>query len=194
MVAHDDPLLLSDDEYLALDQSSDVRHEFIDGYVYAMSGGTLDHDAIGGNVRTALHIALRASPGHASGCRVYGPDARVRLGPRRYAYPDAVVTCHAGDRGDKLYVEQPQVILEVLSESTEAYDRGKKMLYYQACPSVREYVLVNTRLRRVEVYERDDGLWTYRAYEDAAVLSLSSTGIDIALAEIYLDVEVPPAR
>ena len=187
MVAHDDPLLLTEDEYLTLDQSIDVRHEFVDGYVYAMSGGTLDHDAIGGNVRTALHIALRGGS-----CRVYGPDARVRLGPRRYVYPDAVVTCHPDDRGGKLYVEHPRVIVEVLSESTEAYDRGKKMLYYQACSSVREYVLVNTRLRRVEVYERDDTIWTYRAYDDAAAVSLSIADIQITLANVYLDVAVPP--
>jgi Uma2 family endonuclease len=172
------------EEWRALEQTShDVKHEYIDGHVYAMAGGSLAHSRIGINVVRALEDALGEGP-----CRVYNSDAAARLSPRRYTYPDATVTCDAQDRPttENMEVTAPRVIVEVLSDSTEAYDRGRKFGYYRACAHVHEYVLIASTYQAVEVYRRTGAGWTaYVSYGPGDTVELQSIAVRIPLATLY---------
>lgn len=181
-------------QYMTLEQwrdlerhSRDVKHEYIDGYVYAMAGGTLDHSRIGINVVRTLEDALGDGP-----CRVYNSDAAARLSPTRYTYPDATVTCDERDRGGIGEIQAPRVIVEVLSpDSTEGYDRGDKFVYYRACPTIQEYVLVSTTRRAVETFRRTPEGWTaYHAYGPGDAVDLVSIGVRFPVAALYRRTDV----
>src|SRR5437764_4714023 len=140
MVAQPSPRPMSVDEWRELERTSyDAKHEYIDGQVYLMSGGSRAYGRIGSNAVRTLEDALAGKP-----CNVYNSDVSVRLSKTRYTYPDVSVTCDARDQPtpDEVEVQFPCVIVEVLSDSTEAYDRGKKFSYYRACPTINEYVLL----------------------------------------------------
>jgi len=189
VVAQPSPQTLSVEEWRALERTShDVKHEYIDGSVYAMAGGTLDHSRIGANAVTALTAALAGGP-----CRVYTSDAAARVSSSRYTYPDATVTCDERDRGRITEIQSPRVIVEVLSpDSTEGNDRGKKFAYYRACPTVEEYVLVSTSHHSVEVFRRMPEGWTaYRAYGAGDQVELASIGVHVAVPDLYMLTEVP---
>ncbi len=181
---------MSVEEWRLLEHSShDAKHEYIDGQVYAMSGGSLAHSRIGINVVRALEDTL----GYGT-CRVYNSDAVARLSPRRYTYPDAVVTCDPLDRpsAEAMEVTAPRLIVEVLSDSTEAYDRGKKFGLYRACPHVREYVLIASKYQSVDVYRRTDQGWTaFQNYGPGDTVELTSIGVRIPLAALYRLSDVP---
>ncbi len=153
-----------------------------------MSGGTLDHSAIGGNVVAALGDWLDGSP-----CRVYNSDARVRLSATRWVLPDATVTCDERDQGIAEEIVAPRVVVEVLSESTEARDRGRKFGWYRACPTVEEYVLVATDRRQVEVFRRhhDADIWEYTAYGPDDSVELHSINVTLSVAHLYRGTMVP---
>ncbi len=125
-------------------------------------------------------------------CYIYNSDVAVRLSPRRYTYPDASVTCDEGDKPapDKTEIQSPRVIVEVLSDSTEAYDRGKKLSYYRACPTVRECVLVASKEQTVDVYRRTQRSWTYDSYGPGDEIELTSLSIRMAVAALYQDAGV----
>jgi len=179
------------DEWRALEQAShDIKHEYIDGHVYAMSGGALSHGRLGSNAAPALEDALAAT---GQTCYVYNSDAAARLSSKRYTYPDASVTCDERDRPsrDKTEVEAPRLIVEALSDSTEAYDRGRKFRYYRACLHVQEYVLVSTKYQAVEVYRRALQVWTYQAYGPGDDMELPSIGVRVSVAAFYRDAGVP---
>ncbi len=180
------------DEWRELERiSHDTKHEYIDGQAYAMSGGSLAHGRIGSNVVRALEDAL-ATAGKL--CDVYNSDVAVRLSPRRYTYPDASVTCDARDRSapDKTDVQAPCVIVEVLSDSTEAYDRGRKFSLYRACPTVQEYVLVATKYQSVEVYRRTLQGWAiYQSYGPGDEIALMSLDGRFPLSTLYKNAGVP---
>ena len=132
-----------------------------------MSGGSLTHSRISLNVCNALEAALEAA---GKSYFVYNSDAAARLSARRYTYPDASVTCDEGDRPtpDKTEVQVPRVIVEVLSDSTEAYDRGRKFGYYRACPHVQEYTLIATKYQLVEVYRQHASFGSERGGREAS--------------------------
>lgn len=188
MVAQRHGSLMSVEEYLTLDRSSlEARYEFVDGYAYLFVGGTANHSAIGVNVISAIHSLLRDSP-----CRIYNSDLRVRLAETRYVYPDATVTCDARDRGQIDTIEYPRLAVEVLSSSTEGYDRGRKFGYYRACPTMQEYVLVDTERQAIEVYRREtDSLWTLHPFGPGDEVELASLGIHFPIAGAYRDVVFP---
>ena len=175
------------EQYLALDHAGQVRHEYIDGAVYALAGGTQAHSAITINVAAQLHAAVQGGP-----CRVYSSDLKVRVSPTRYLYPDVSVGCEVDDqRDDADWLTAPRVVVEVLSDSTAVYDRGDKFAYYRQIASLRDYVLVETGCRLVEVHSRDDaGGWRVRHYEGNATVELPSLGVRLALDAIYAGVEV----
>ena len=184
---------MSVDEWRKLERTShDVKHEYIDGQVYAMSGGSLAHGSIGSNVVRALQDALRAAGKH---CFTYNSDVASRLSAKRYTYPDAVVTCDERDRPtpDKTEVQAPRVIVEVLSDSTEAYDRGKKFAYYRACPTVEEYVVIASKYQTVDVYRRTAELWTFQEYGAGDEIELTSLAIRVSVDALYRDAGVPAA-
>jgi Uma2 family endonuclease len=188
MVAQPHRKLISVEDYLTLDRNSvDARYEYIDGYAYLTSGGTLNHSTISINITSLLRNSLRGSS-----CRVYNSDARVCLSESRYVFPDASVSCDERDRGTGDTVYFPRLIVEVLSPSTEAYDRGKKFVYYRACPTIEEYVLVDTQLQAVDVYRRaTDTLWTLHLFEAGDQVELTSLGISFAMSDIYEYVTFP---
>ena len=194
MVVQREPQYMTVDEWRTLERTShDSKHEYIDGQVYAMSGGSLAHGRIGSNtVRTREDALATAS----NPCDVYNSDVAVRLSPRRYTYPDASVTCHERDQAtpEKTEVQAPCVIVEVLSDSTEAYDRGRKFGLYRACPTIQEYVLVATRYQAVEVFRRTPQGWAiYQSYGPGDEIELTSLGIRFPLAALYKNAGVVEA-
>jgi Uma2 family endonuclease len=185
MVAQREPRRFSVDEWRKLERSShDIKHEYIDGQVYARSGGSLAHGRIGLNVCMVLESALLAK---GKPCFVYNSDVATRLSSRRYTYPDASVTCDERDlpASDKTEVQAPRVIVEVLSDSTEAYDRGRKFGYYRACPTVQEYLIVATNYQTVEIYHRTPEQWTYDAYGPGDVIEVMSLDLHILVDALY---------
>lgn len=126
-------------------------------------------------------------------CNVYNSDVAARLSARRYTYPDVAVSCDERDQAtpDKMEVEFPRLVVEVLSDSTEAYDRGKKFGYYRACPHVQEYVLIASTYQTVDVYRRTAPKWTYDAYGPGDDVELASIGVRLPLALLYRNAGVP---
>ena len=179
-------ILTTPEESLELDRHSPVRHEYVDGYAYALAGGSLNHSALCGKMWFLLYPQLQGTA-----CRVYTSDARVRLSATRYVYPDLTITCEPHDQGTTDILRSPRVIIEVSSPSTEAYDRGDKFAYYRACPTVQEYVLVASERRSVEVYRRPqtqgDQTWTGQVYAPGDLIVLNSGAIQIAFDDLYAD-------
>lgn len=174
------------DEWRVLSQNShDIKYEYVDGQVYAMSGGSLAHGRIGSNVVRTLEDALAAKD---SPCNTYNSDVAARLSPTRYTYPDASVTCDERDEPtpDKTEILAPRVIVEVLSDSTEAYDRGQKFGLYRACPTVQEYVLVATKYQSVEIFRRTEMGWSiYQEYKPGDEIDLISLDVSFPVAAFY---------
>ncbi len=189
MVALSDHDYLSPDDYLDLESSSDSKHEYIDGQIYAMAGTGGIHNIISGN----FYIALRSSL-QGSACRVYFADLKVKLQQgRRFYYPDLLVTCDDQDQPSQAFVDFPKLIIEVLSESTEGFDRGKKFHDYRTIPSLETYILVNSQEYIVECFQRtSQGFWLLKTYEGlAAIATIESLDLDIPLADIYASLELP---
>jgi len=174
---------LTVEEYLVLEEASQERHEYIDGQLRAMAGGTTAHDRIANTIRTTIDAHLGDGP-----CAVYGPDVRLQIGTSIYYYPDAMVTCDEVEAlgGQEVSVSVPRLIVEVLSEGTEAIDRGDKFADYQNLPSCEEYLLVSARRRAVEYFRRAAaGLWTYQRYGPDEMLTLESIGLTCPVAALY---------
>lgn len=188
MVADPNRAMMSVEEYLELDRNSeDVRYEYIDGQVYMLAGGSANHSIIAGNVIRELGSLLRSSP-----CRVYTSDMKVKLSAKRYVYPDVAVSCDERDQGTMDVIQHPSLIVEVLSPSTEIRDRGTKFTYYRALPSVREYLMVDSRFQSVEMYRRaSENLWTLHLFSANDQIHLASIGVSFAVASLYEHVSVP---
>lgn len=171
------------DEYLALEASSDAKHEYLNGEIIAMAGVSPRHSVITSNVTGLLRNALERSP-----CRVLGSDQRVRVeSTGAYVYPDVSVVCaeprFAADRPASLL--DPILVVEVLSPMTEDHDRGAKLAHYRRLASVREVLLIEPSERRAELYRRlDNGQWLIIDVVDGAV-ELESVEARLALDEIY---------
>jgi len=179
------------EEWRELERTSEVRHEYIDGYVYAMAGATEAHNRIALNAARELDRALGRGP-----CIVYASDIAARLRERRFTYPDILVTCEGSGVASRAKREQesPRVVFEVLSESTERHDRTRKFGYYRACASLQEYVLVSTECQLVEVYRRTDEGWGwYRVYGPGDTVELPSIGVSVSVAALYDRTDVPEA-
>ena len=183
---------ITEAQYLALDRAAEFRSEFVNGEMFAMSGGTNRHGRIQRNLIVELGLALEDST-----CEPFGSDSRVRLSSRAYVYPDVTVVCGeqqvVADDDDILV--NPVAIFEVLSPSTEKYDRGLKFQLYRTVDSLKEYVLVNQDQVRVERFTREaDGTWTLREHQGMdEALKVDSIGVSIPLERIYRRVSIPAA-
>ena len=172
---------VSVEDYLAGEPEAQVRHEYVNGQVYAMAGATLRHNTISLNLALSLKSQLRGRP-----CTPYMSDVKVQvrtLASESYYYPDVVVSCDPRDTNPQ-YLEYPSTVIEVLSESTERIDRHEKFLAYTSLDSVQEYLLVAQDRRFVTVCRRESG-WQPEVFteeEDTIVLSCGAT---LTLAEIY---------
>jgi len=177
---------LTHEEYFALEQSEDQRYEYHAGEVFAMAGGTESHALISMNIGAALVNALRGKP-----CRVYGADMKLYVRDfDKFCYPDVQVLCEKGIRHG-LYVENPVLVVEVLSDSTESYDRGRKFEQYRSIESLQYYLLVDQCRKHVELYERDSSQgWLLTDLQDSIFFSYLDVSLD--MDEIYRQVEFCP--
>lgn len=170
-------------EYLAFEQSSATKHEWIDGVVYAMSGGSPEHSRLQARVIVALTVALAGKP-----CAPFTSDLRVFVSAaNRSTYPDVTVICDKvqPSENDPHAATNPTVLVEVLSPNSEADDRGEKWALYQRIPSLQHYVLVSQHRPRVEVYSRTDLGWHYAEWLPGASFELAAVGASIAVDDIY---------
>ncbi|HKY34579.1 MAG TPA: Uma2 family endonuclease [Polyangiaceae bacterium] len=176
------------DEYLRMEQDSGTKHEFIAGQVYAMSGGTPEHAGVTANVARLLGNALSGKP-----CRVYSPDLRVRVRATGLGtYADVTVVCGKleldPDDPKRHTALNPRLLVEVLSPSTEDYDRGEKLGNYKQVPSVQEVMFVAHDRREIEVVQREaDGTWSRRITRDGETVVLASIDCEVSVSEIYRD-------
>jgi Uma2 family endonuclease len=181
MVAVPDRLLMRADEYLAWEATQQERHEYWDGEVVSMAGGTKKHNRVSFNSSKVLDAALTGRD-----CEVYITDVKVQVqANRKYFYPDVVVTCDERDQDTQL-VQYPCLIVEVLSPSTEAVDRGAKFTYYRRFTTLREYILIQPEQPIVEVFSRNEaGRWELAEYGIDDVIDLVSLGCPIAVKDLY---------
>ena len=178
---------LTADDYLAGEVLSPIRHEYVAGEVFAMAGATEEHATIAGNLFALLRSQVRGGP-----CRVYIADMKLRVeAADAFFYPDVFVTCDPRDAGESLAKRHPSLICEVLSESTEAYDRGGKFAAYRTLDSLSEYLLIDSRSRSVEVFRRQPGGWLLAPVAPDGQLELMSLGFRCAVDDLYEDVVFP---
>ncbi len=184
---------LTPEAYLILEREATTKSEYLNGQIYAMAGASRAHNLIAGNIFGELRSQLRMRA-----CETYINDMRVKVRPtERYTYPDVVVVCdepHFEDAElDTLL--NPTVLVEVLSPSTESYDRGEKFVHYRQVASLQEYVLVAQDSIRVEHYLRQGTQWLLTEFsEQDDVLNFVSIGCALSLREIYAKVEFPASE
>lgn len=177
-------------EYLALEASSNVKHEFLGGQIYAMAGGTPEHAALASAANGLLFAQLRGG-----NCRTYDSDLRVRTRSGLSTYPDVTVICGPSERDavDAQAVTNPTLIIEVLSRSTEDYDAGDKFEHYKTLPSLRQYVLVSHREHSLDVWTREeDGAWQRRLVREGESAQLV-IGARLDVRELYAAAAEPSA-
>lgn len=177
-------LTLSYDEYLALERATGLRHQYIDGVAYAMAGAEPEHAGVTANAIAALAALLRGGR-----CRVFSSDLKLRVPESGNTYfADLAVVCGrvVRDAGDPLAVTNPASLVEVLSPSTETFDRGDKFADYQRLASLRHYLSVSVRTRRVEHYRDNDGTWTYSARGPGGSVELPDLGGTLAVDDLYV--------
>ena len=176
------------EEYLELEKTSEIRHEYLGGQVFAMSGGSKEHNLIAGNIYSRFRSHLRGGS-----CSVFMADMKVNIKPisqnkNIYYYPDVVVTCDSDDQ-DRYSLNYPCLIIEVLSPSTEITDRREKLINYRDLESLQEYVLVSQYEVKVEIYRKNNqGNWSMQILGKEDELRLDSINLTITMTEIYEDV------
>lgn len=176
------PGLLTVEEYLAFEASSEIRHEYVGGMLYAMTGGTDRHNQIAGNVYIALREAARGTP-----CRVYITDMRV-LTKDIYYYPDVMVACGELESDNPIHRRDPCLLVEVLSPSSAITDRREKLLIYREIPTLQAYFIVHQDSRRVERHFRDKGgVWQRGDLVNDATVPVPCPETVLTLADIYED-------
>jgi Uma2 family endonuclease len=183
---------LTEAEYLEIERRAEFKSEFLDGEMFAMSGGTSSHSLIASNLNFAMRLQLKGRP-----CVVYTSDMRVKVqASGLYTYPDLSVACGQREFEDENedILLNPIVVVEILSDSREAYDRGQKFALYRQIPSLREYLLVNQHEPLVEQYVRqDNGQWLLGDMAGLeSKLVLPSVGITIEMADVYTNIRFTP--
>lgn len=173
---------VSVEEYLESEKNADNRHEYFDGAVYAMVGASTIHNLIALSLSSRFHTHLRDTA-----CHVFQSDMKVRV-EHGFYYPDILVVCNKLDP-KAYYQTDPALIVEILSESTEAKDRLEKRVAYQNLGSLEEYMLVSQNKMKVEIFRRDNDGWQKETYTNSDVVNLSSLGLTISITEIYADVQ-----
>src|ERR1044072_6698528 len=176
---------VSPEEYLTLERKAEFKSEYLDGVVYAFAGGSPRHNLIVANVIITLGGQLKGRP-----CRVHPSDLKIRVSnSKRFFYPDVSVVCGAYEFADDQQdvILNPTLIVEVSSESTAAFDRGKKFLSYQQISSLQEYLLLSQDEILIEGYTRQgNDTWLYTKLTDAeGKLTLSSVACELALRDVY---------
>jgi len=176
---------ITEEEYLEFERNSEIKHEYYDGEIFATSGASEAHNLIVANLIAILGLHLKKKP-----CRVYPSYMRLKIEKTKvYAYPDVMIVCghdkFADNKEDMLL--NPDVIIEVLSDSTESYDRGKKFGHYRKIVSLKEYVLISQNVPKIEKFVRTENyLWIFSATDERITdMSLESVGCTLNLDEVY---------
>ncbi len=176
------PHTISPQDYLALERQSPIRHEYRYGLVYAMAGGSDNHDRIAFNLLSLIDNHF----GNASNCRFHSGNVKVNYRSDFYYYPDAFVTCDPRDRSDRYIKRYPKLIVEVLSPSTQIFDLGEKFNDYQALETLEEYVLISQDSQCVECRRRTPtNSWQTIVYEPDQLVLLKSINLKFAIADLY---------
>jgi Uma2 family endonuclease len=188
MATNPQHLYLTVEEYLQLDnESPDARYDYIDGQVIRCAGGSPQHAEIAANIISILKPFLRGSS-----CHLFTSDVRIRLSASRYLHPDIAVSCDERDWADPEAIRYPRLVIEVLSPSTEARDRGQKFAYYRACPTIQEYVLINFAYQTVELFRHEKNhLWSFQTFTPGSEVQLTSVGIHFPVTDVYEGVFIP---
>jgi Uma2 family endonuclease len=174
------------EEYFRLEAGSEFRHEFVDGFMFAMAGISDNHNRIANNINVRAYLAGQP------GCEVYIGDVKLLTPGEKVYYPDVFLTCQEINEGAH-HKRFPCWVVEVLSDSTEAVDRGEKLHSYQKIPTLKAYVLVSQQRRMVETFRRlEDGSWRYEALEEEGLLELPCLDLRLSLEEIYRGVGFNP--
>jgi Uma2 family endonuclease len=189
IVAKDKPTNLTPEEYFAWEEQQLEKHELIDGQVYAMTGGSKNHSLI--SVRL---ITLFANHLEGSGCETGNSDLRVNIAEtNNYTYPDISVTCDDRDKTTTQYIAYPCLIVEVLSKTTEAYDRGGKFRMYQNNPVLKDYLLVSSTAIEMDLYHKNDaGQWMIINYGEGDTIELKSINLSFSIEQVYRGLNLTP--
>ncbi len=196
MIAQPQPQFISPQEYLLWEEEQPLKYEYVNGEVLAMTGGTLPHNSIAINVTSALKNHLRGK-----GCKVFMADAKLGVSDiGSFHYPDVMVSCDPSDQKARKIIYHPCLIVEVLSPSTEAFDRGKKFQYYRQIEALKEYVLIDSEKMNIECYRLNEkNKWELTCYsvekitEQETEQSIQLTSIDFScsISVLYEDVIFP---
>ncbi|MFM2312304.1 MAG: hypothetical protein RLZZ04_1580 [Cyanobacteriota bacterium] len=173
------------EEYFQWEEGQQLRHEYINGEVYAMSGGTINHSKIASNLNFILKSHLRGG-----GCQVLTSDARVNIVQSNdYVYPDLSVTCDDRDRTTSQYITYPCLVIEVLSTSTANYDRGDKFRMYRRNPSLQDYLLIDTEKIAIDLYRHNElGNWEIVNYQAGDTIKLQCINLSCLIEDVYEDI------
>ncbi|MBD2447373.1 Uma2 family endonuclease [Nostoc sp. FACHB-152] len=190
MIATPQPQKMSIEQYLEWEPLQEYRYEYVNGEVFAMTGGTIPHNDIALNLYRALYPHLRSR-----GCRINVADVKVQVNINSpYYYPDVVISCDSRDLNARKFIQYPKIIVEVLSPGTEAKDRGEKFTFYRNMPSLQEYILVESEKIGVESYRRgEERMWLYSLYtvgDDITIERVDfNCGIDLIYEGVNFDIE-----
>ena len=169
------------EDYLMLDKNSkNARYEYLDGELRMLAGGSPYHSAIIANLTIAIGRFLQDSS-----CWIYNSDVQLQLSETRYVHPDVTVSCDERAHESEEAIQYPCLVVEVLSPSTEAIDKIKKLAYYQECPTIKEYIMVDSQSIRIEVYRRENDGWKFQTYGPERVVKLESLDIQFPIKDIY---------
>jgi Uma2 family endonuclease len=179
------PHYINPEEYLDIDRQGQIRHEYRYGLVYAMAGGTDNHDRLSLNLLILIDSHLGDSE-----CRFHSGNVKVNYQDTFYYYPDAFVTCDRRDRNDRYIKRYPKLIAEVLSSSTEVFDRGEKFEDYRQLESLEEYVLISQDCQHVECRRRTHAnTWDTVVYKAGDRVCLKSIGLEVSISELYRGID-----
>ncbi len=180
---------LTEAEYLAFEEASPIRHEFVAGELFALDGVSQRHNRIAGNLTIALMTAFRDKS-----CQVFMSDVKLHVAQdSAYYYPDVMTTCseQASAANESQVVSAPTLVIEVLSPSTETIDRREKLHAYRRLPSLQEYALISQDMQQVEIYRRQGDVgWLYITHEPGDTVEFASVGVTLPIAELYAGTDV----
>jgi len=178
------------EDYLLLDRNSkNARYEYIDGELRMLAGGSPYHSAIIANLTVAIGKFLEDSP-----CWIYNSDVQFQLSETRYYHPDVTVSCDEHDHEADDAIQYPCLIIEVLSPSTEATDKGEKLRYYQGYPTIQEYIIVDSLSKYIEAYHREEDGWKFHTYGPGSIVKLESLDIQFPIDTIYRGMKLTGTR
>ncbi len=186
MIANFESSYFTSEEYLKWEEQQPVKYEYLNGEPYAMAGGTLNHTSIALNLASELKNHLRGK-----GCKAYMADAKLGISEKGpFFYPDIMVTCDQRDQKESKIIYHPRVIIEVLSPSTEAFDRGDKFKFYRQIDTLKEYVLIDSKKVNIDCFRLNEkGFWELHSYQENEEFQLRAIDFSCPISVVYEDID-----